>query len=512
MTTAEEAAVETLLFTDGEWRSAASGRSFEVRNPARPSEIVGRAAAGSAEDTRAAIEAAHRAFPAWAALSYEQRAGYLVEVALRLVDEPDELKGRIRLLTREHGKVLKESTLEVTRLGDRFRYCASLAERLANDEHLGGPPFDTIITKQPRGVAALIIPWNWPLSILGAKLPQALISGNTVVIKPSQRASLATSLTIRRLAEVLPKGVVNMVTGSGPDVGDELLTHPLVAKVNFTGGTDTGRHVMARVAPTLKHITLELGGNDPAIVLEDADLGEAALRRMVLAGFLTAGQVCMAMKRLYVHQSRYDELVEAFSAVTDEYVVGDGLDEAVTMGPLNNKAQWKVVRDLLAEARQKGATLRELGSVADQETFDAGYFHRPTVVTGADHSCRVVSEEQFGPVMPIIPFETEDEAVRMANDTEFGLCSSVWTQDPERALRVARRLEAGYTYLNAHGPMAQDGRAPFGGFKQSGFGRNLGYEGVLEFMEYHSISSRPGWLGASSPDHSSGFVARGVRR
>lgn len=500
MTGSLEPLVETQLIIAGEWRAATQGSRYEVHNPARPSELVGYAASGSREDARSGVEAAHRAYPAWAALSYQERAAHLIGVADHLVADPEEVDARVRLLTREHGKVLKEARMEVTRLGDRFRYCASLADRLAADERLAGPPFDTLITHQPRGVAALITPWNWPLSILGAKLPQALITGNTVVIKLARSASLAPALTIRRIADKLPPGVVNLVTGSGSEVGNELLTHPLVTKVNFTGGIETGRHVMATAAATLKHITLELGGNDPALVLDDADLGEETLRRMVLGTFLTSGQVCMALKRLYVHRSRYDELLEGFGAIVDEYVVGDGLDPQVTMGPLNNKEQLAVVREFVAEASEKGATVRELGRIADQNTFEEGYFHRPTLVTDADPSLKVVRCEQFGPVVPVIPFESEDQAIGLANDTEFGLCSSVWSRDPERAVAVARRLQAGYTYLNAHGPMAQDGRAPFGGVKQSGFGRNLGYEGALEFIEYQSISSSPGWLHSPGGD------------
>ncbi|GMR22371.1 MAG: aldehyde dehydrogenase family protein [Acidobacteriota bacterium] len=486
--------VETQLVVDGEWRPSTGGARYELHNPAWPKELVGTAAAASREDARLAIEAAQRAFPAWAALSYEERAAYLIRIADRLVDDPKDVEARVRLLTREHGKILKESTMEVTRLGERFRYCASLAERLSEDERQAAPPFDTIVTRQPRGVAALITPWNWPLSILGAKLPQALISGNTVVIKLSERASLAPALTVRRIAEVVPPGVVNLVTGMGPEVGDELVSHPSVRKVSFTGGTKIGAAIMARAAETLKQVTLELGGNDPALVLEDVDLSEGALARMVTGTFLTSGQVCMALKRLYVHESRYQELVDGFSAITEQYVVGNGLEPDVTMGPLNNEPQLETVRAFVAEARDKGATVREVGKVADEEAFEKGYFHLPTIVTDADPSLQVVRCEQFGPVVPIIPFNNDDEAVAMANDTEFGLCSSVWTQDRERALEVARRLEAGYTYLNAHGPMAQDGRAPFGGFKQSGVGRNLGYDGVLEFLEPHSISAAPGWL------------------
>jgi acyl-CoA reductase-like NAD-dependent aldehyde dehydrogenase len=441
-----------------------------------------------------AVNAAARAFPSWAALSFQERAAYLQKVAERIVQDPDELQARSRLFTREHGKVLREATMEMTRLGDRFNYCISQADRLATDEVLPGPPFDTLITRQPRGVAALIVPWNWPLSILGAKLPQALIAGNTVVIKPAQRSAMAPCLTMRLMAEVLPPGVLNVITGSSSEIGDALVGHPLVRKVNFTGGVETGKHVMRVAADTLKPVTLELGGNDAALVLDDALLDEAAIQRMVLGTFLTTGQVCMAIKRIYVHQSRYDELLNLFMAATDRYVVGNGLHEGVTMGPLNNASQLKIVQDFIQDARQRGATIHELGQIADEETYQKGFFQRPVVVTGADDRMKIVAEEQFGPAIAIMPFRSDEEAIRFANDSEFGLCSSVWTEDQERALSVARRLEAGYTYLNAHGPTAQDNRAPFGGFKQSGFGRNLGFDGIMEFLELHSISGAPGWL------------------
>ena len=351
----------------------------------------------------------------------------------------------------------------------------------------------------------MIVPWNWPLSILGAKLPQALMAGNTVVIKTSYQSPLAPALTIKKMAESLPPGVINLVTASSSDIGDALLTHPLVRKISFTGSIASGRRVMAVAAKGLTPVTLELGGNDPAIVLEDADLDDAALQRMVMGTFLTTGQVCMALKRLYVHRSRYEELLDGFTAVASNHVIGNGLEPNVTMGPLNNKKQLEVVKEFVAEARESGATVKEVGKVDDADMFAAGYFHRPTIVADPDPGLKVVREEQFGPVIPIIPFEDEDEdgrnlgyegvmAVRMANDSRYGLCSSVWTADRDRAVSVAKRLEAGYTYINGHGPMAQDSRAPFGGFKDSGIGRNLGYEGVMEFQAYHSISAAPGWI------------------
>jgi len=486
--------VETNLIISGKWTRALDESRYDICNPARPDELVGCAAMGSRADVDRACRAAHEAFPSWSRLSYAERAQFLKKIAAALVADQSELAQRIRLFTREHGKILKEAELEMTRLGDRFMLAAAYADRLAQDDALRGPPFDTLIARQPRGVAALIVPWNWPLSILGAKLPQALLAGNTVVIKLSPYAPLAPAMTIRKIAEAVPPGVINLLTGTTIESGDALLTHPLVRKINFTGSVEVGKHVMAMAARNLTHVTLELGGNDPGIVLEDADLDDAAIKRMVMGTFLSTGQVCMALKRLYVHESRYDELTTAFTAAVSQYVIGDGLDPAVTMGPLNNQRRQEAIRELVAEARARGAEVREVGTIADEGTFARGYFHRPSVVLTSDHGLRVVREEQFGPILPIIPFRDEREAIRLANDSEFGLCSSVWSCDRDRALRIARQLEAGYTYLNGHGALAQDHRAPFGGFKWSGIGRNLGYEGCLEFQEYHSISAPTSWL------------------
>jgi len=494
MTGYNTAPVATQLVIDGEWRPSGSGDRLDIYNPARPTELVGSAAAATPDDVDAAVRAANAAFPSWAALSYRERAAYLYKVNEAIVQDRAELDDRIILFTREHGKILKEATLELTRLGLRFDLVAGYADRLSQDEELAGPPFDTIITRQPRGVAALIVPWNWPLSILGAKLPQALMAGNTAVIKPSRHAPLAPMITLRKIAGVLPPGVINVVTGSAATIGDPLLTHPLVRKINFTGGIDTGKHVMRLAADHLTHITLELGGNDAAIVLDDARLDDEAFMRMYIGTFMSTGQICMAAKRFYVHESRFDEVVEGFSAFVSRQVVGDGTQPGVTMGPVNNAEQFDNVTSLIDEAKHAGADVRELGSVHDPSDFSAGYFIKPTLVIAPDPGLEIVREEQFGPAVPILPFSTDEEAVSLANDSMYGLCSSIWTEDPERAVSIARRLEAGYTYLNAHGPAAQDSRAPFGGFKHSGFGRNLGYQGVLEFQEYHSISSAPGWL------------------
>lgn len=491
-TESQDALVTTQIYIDGELREAAGGATYDLFNPANPDELVGRAARADASDVDRAVKAAHAAYPAWAALSYAERAAYLMKIADHLVEDEKDVAYRSRLFCREHGKILKETLMEMTRLGDRFRLSASYAARLAEDEQLSGPPFDTIITRQPRGVAALIVPWNWPLSILGAKLPQALMAGNTVVVKPSHNSALAPSLTLQKIAAMLPPGVVNIITGSARDIGDTLVSHPLVRFVNFTGSVDVGKHVMRVAADNLTPVTLELGGNDAAIVCADAELDPGAFMRMYMGTFMSTGQICMALKRLYVHRSRYDEVVEGLTATANKMVVGDGLLDETNMGPLNNRGQLKVVTDMLEQARAAGADVRECGQVPDERLYEKGYFQKPTLVLDPDQGLDIVCEEQFGPALPIMPFDTEDEAISFANASRFGLCSSVWTADTDRAVALGRQLEAGYTYINAHGPAAQDSRGPFGGFKQSGFGRNLGYEGVIQFQGYHSISGVPG--------------------
>jgi len=494
MTSTDVQPASSLLYIDGRAQPASGGRTYPVHNPARPREVVGHAALASREDVDRAFAAAQRAFPAWSALSHAERAGYLTSIAERLTADADDLARRTRLFTREHGKILKEAGMEMSRLGARFTQVAGYAERLAQDERLPGPPFDTIVTRKPRGVSLLIVPWNWPLSILGAKLPQALMAGSTVVVKLPELATIAPAQTVALMAQMLPPGVLNLVTGDAAEIGDAMLTHPLASTINFTGSVRVGKHVMKMASANLTPVTLELGGNDAALVLEDAKLDADALNRLYLGAFMTTGQVCMAIKRLYVHRSRYDEVVQGLSAIAARQVIGDGLLQETTTGPLANPRQLKVVRDLIAQAREQGAHVEEYGQVPDEALFREGHFHKPTLVFDATASLDVVREEQFGPVLPIIPFDTEEHALQFANDSRFALCSSVWTEDPGRAMRVARRLEAGYTYVNNHGPAAQDNRAPFGGFKDSGIGRNLGFEGVQGFLGCQSISAPAGWF------------------
>ena len=432
--------IETELYIDGEIGKASDGGTYPIHNPARPDELVGHAAKATVADVDAAVAAATRAYPAWSKTSYGERAALLNRIADELVADEEDVKYRSRLFCREHGKVLKETLLEMTRLGDRFRLTASFADRLAADERLSGPPFDTIITRQPRGVAVLIVPWNWPLSILGAKLPQALMAGNTVVVKPSMNSALAPSLTLHKIAALLPAGVVNVVTGKSGEIGDALVGHGGASYVNFTGSIEVGKHVMRVAAANLTPVTLELGGNDPAIVLEDAELDPGAFMRMYLGTFMSSGQICMALKRLYVHRSRYDEVVAGLTAACEKQVIGDGLLEGTTMGPVNNRRQLETVTGMLEEARAAGADLKECGEVPDEDLYAGGYFQKPTLAYDPDPALRLVTEEQFGPALPIMPFDTEEEAITRANDTTFGLCSSVWTADPERAVKLGNYI------------------------------------------------------------------------
>jgi acyl-CoA reductase-like NAD-dependent aldehyde dehydrogenase len=486
--------VEVQNIINGEWRPAASGQTYDVHNPAHPSELVGRAALAGVDDVRAAITAAYAAYPAWAALSYAERATLLTAAAAPLAADEAWLDGLIHLFTREHGKILRESAIEFSRFGDRFKWPVAQAGYLAEDRQMPGPPCDTIVTRQPRGVTSQIVPWNWPISLLGVKMPPALMTGNTVVIKIAEQSPLAPLQLLKTLADGLPPGVINVIASPPSAIGDEMISNPLIRKISFTGSIKAGKHIMKVAADTLKAITLELGGNDAALVLDDAELDETNIQKFVTGSFMSSGQICMAVKRIYVHRSRYDEFVEKYTSAVDRIVVGDGTDPAVTMGPLNNARQLRIVQDLIEDSRRSGATVNELGQIHDDETYQEGYFQRPVVVTNCEPDSRIVQEEQFGPVVPVLPYATEAEAIAMANDTEYGLCSSVWTSDRDRALSVARKLEAGYTYINGHGPMAQDHRGPFGGVKQSGIGRVLGFEGLNEFMEPHSISAPPGWL------------------
>ncbi|MFK0156644.1 aldehyde dehydrogenase family protein [Streptomyces sp. NPDC090499] len=453
-------------------RPSGTGLGVDVLNPATL-EVVDTVNACRPEAVDAACRAAHAALPVWAA-SDEARQAALRECLKVLVDHHDELAV---LLSKEQGKPLAQARQEL--LGSA-RILQWYADVELQESVLRDTPRERIVARRrPIGVVGLITPWNFPITILGMKLWATLRAGNTVVVKPAPTTPLTTLRYAELIASVLPAGVVNTVTGEGL-VGQMLTTHPLVDKISFTGSTATGRSVMANSAETLKRLTLELGGNDPAILLDDADL-DAAIPVLVRGSFHNAGQVCQAIKRVFVPTRLVDEVVERMVTVSDSYmVVGCGQDEAVTVGPVNNPAQQRFVQDLVTDAAERGATIHELGAVKYEGL--PGYFVRPVIVTGLDASAPLVTEEQFGPALPIVAYDDLDALVDGLNADEYGLDASVWSADEEKALGIASRLRVGQVYVNSHaGP--PDPEIPFGGVKGSGFGRELGLRGLDDVSE-----------------------------
>jgi acyl-CoA reductase-like NAD-dependent aldehyde dehydrogenase len=475
----ERTQMRTGLFIGGEPRQTED--VIAVHDPAEPDTVVGEAAAASTEEARAAVRAAHDAFPAWQELGPHRRAELVVAALAGLEEDHD---ARVELLSRENGKVKGECDIDLHVMAGRFRLAADMADDVAAVRTLEGPPLRTKIERLPLGVVSIIVPFNWPLAILGASLPQALVAGNTTVVKAPPTTPLAFTQTVERIASALPPGVLNVVSGRDEVLGPVLIQDPLVKKVAFTGSPRAGRVIMGMAAENLTRVQLELGGNDPALVLEDANLDEGAIHMLGIGAFLTTGQVCMAMKRLYVHRSRYDEVVEGLASELEGTRLGAGLDPDTTMGPLHTRRQRDFVAELVEEARGQGAEVREYGEGAEGEQF-----LRPSLVLDPSPDARIVTEEQFGPSLPVIPFDDEDDAIRQANDTWSGLCSSVWSSDPEHVERVGSRLRTGTVFVNAHNAPWLDDRAPFGGFNQSGMGREMGVDGILAFTDTRSTSA-----------------------
>jgi acyl-CoA reductase-like NAD-dependent aldehyde dehydrogenase len=481
MTTAADT-VSTPLLIAGEERPGGAG-TFPVYDPARSGAIIGYAAAASAADALAAVAAAEAAWPAWAAMSATERAGIVLAALAGLESDND---ARTDILSRENGKIRFEAFIDLAVFSGRFHQAAEYAPGLDVDEHIQGPPFNTTITKLPRGVVTIIYPFNWPLAIIAASLPAALMSGNTVIVKPPPTTPLSSVQTLRHLVKALPPGVLNVVTGADEVIGPIVVGDPRIRHVCFTGSVGGGKRIMTMAAANVTNVTLELGGNDPALVLADAVLDEAAYAKMSGATFMTTGQVCMALKRLYVPRSRYDEVVDGLKATLVNQKIGPGLDPDVTMGPLNTANQRDYVAKLLEEAKAAGAEVQSYGEYTGDWT--SGNYMLPSLVLDPAPDLSIVAEEQFGPALPILPYDDEEQAIRLANATWSGLCSSVWSGDTEHALKVARQLRTGVTFFNNHNATAVDERAPFGGFAQSGIGRELGREGIRDFTETHVMA------------------------
>jgi acyl-CoA reductase-like NAD-dependent aldehyde dehydrogenase len=477
--------VSTPLYIGGKERHTAE--KMAIADPGKPGLIVGYAAAASTQDVSDAVAAAKAAYPAWAALSPQQRSEQMLAALAGIAENRD---ADAAILSQENGKVRFEAWVDSLVLELRWKLALSHTEEINTVKVLppihGAIPVATSVAYQPLGVVTIIVPFNWPVAILGAALPHALLAGNTVIVKPPLTAPLATARIVERIAKQLPPGVLNVVTGADANMS-ALIRNPDIAKVCFTGSVNGGKKIMELASQSLTRVTLELGGNDAAIVLKDAILDTVHLDRLFAAIYDTTGQICMNAKRLFVHKSRVDEVVKGLSERLEKTKLGYGLDKDTTMGPLHSPAQKAFVDSLIKEAKESGAKVLEFGALPGGD-LKGGNFVRPAIVIDPKLTLRVVTEEQFGPVIPVIPFETEDEAVRLANDSWAGLAGSVWTADPKTANRVGGQLVCGYVWVNDHGATRLDLRAPFGGMKASGIGREQGIEGVRAFQDTRSIA------------------------
>lgn len=477
--------IRTGLFIGGASRDTVE--HLEIADPAKKGEVVGYAAAATKQNVDYAISVAKNAFPAWSSMSAVERADLMSEAIQGIAEARDD---DAAVLSRENGKVRFEGWIDSLVFEIRWNLALMIADQVDSGKTLPvapGIPVSTEVQHQPLGVVTIIVPFNWPIAILGAALPHALLAGNTVIVKPPLTAPLATTRVIERIAAKLPAGVLNVVTGKDEDMA-ALIESEDIAKVCFTGSVGGGKRIMSMASKALTRVTLELGGNDAAIFLEDAIIDDTHLDRLYGAIFDTTGQICMNAKRIYVHESRVDEVVDGLSARLEKVKLGYGLDPETTMGPLHAPSQKAFVEKLIREAKDAGADVREFGELPTGE-LAAGNFVRPAIVVNPDPSLGVVVEEQFGPVIPIIPFSTEAEAVAAANDTWAGLAGSVWTSDPVAANRVGSKLQCGYVWINDHGATRLDLRAPFGGMKNSGFGREQGIEGIRAFQDTRSIAT-----------------------
>ncbi len=445
---------------------------LEVINPATE-QVFARCPRASAAQLDQAVAAAKAAFPSWAAKPIIERRAAIRQFADAIEEQAPALA---RLLTQEQGKPLPEAEAEIGYSVAFIRQLAShdLPVKLIEDS-------DTRRVEQhrrPLGVVGAIIPWNFPVLVLGFKLPFALLAGNTLVIKPAPTTPLTTLRLGELMAAIFPPGVVNVITDLN-DLGGKLTSHPDVAKISFTGSTETGRKVMASAASTIKRLTLELGGNDAAVVLPDVDPAKVA-SGLFGAAFMNAGQVCLAIKRVYAHADIYDALCTELARLAEEAVVDDGLTQGAQIGPLQNRMQYEKVLGFLDDAKKHGKVVA--GGIEERP----GYFVRPTIVRDITDGTRLVDEEQFGPILPVIRYSDPEDALARANASPWGLGGSIWSADLELARRLASRMDAGTIWINKHldfGPTM-----PFGGAKQSGVGVEFAEEGLHEFTQLHVIN------------------------
>jgi succinate-semialdehyde dehydrogenase/glutarate-semialdehyde dehydrogenase len=468
----------------GEQVGAKSGEETPIVNPATEEEFDA-VPKGGPEDVDAAVAAAKGAFSEWSKKDPDERAQLMRAGIARIQENGKEIA---QLLVREQGKPFSEAMGELHHFLHGMNYYADLASKIegvyANLPSALGRAYGMVI-KKPIGVCVAIVPYNFPLTLMGTKVGPALAAGNTIVVKPANTTPLATLRVAELMQEAeLPPGVLNVVTGPGKEVGEALATHPDVRRVALTGSTQTGRRMMEIAAPKFKRVSAELGGSDPVIVFPDADV-DAAVRGINIGRFFNAGQACLAAKRVYVFDEVYDEFMEGITKRVSRYELGDGMEKAekpkIRMGPLNAAKHRDLLADQLQDAVDRGAKVAVGGDGHDGK----GYFFEPTVIENAPHDSRVVREETFGPLLPVFKVNDVDEAIRLANDSPYGLGSSVYTHNVKWIHRAAQEIEAGMTWVNQlH--FGYD-ELPFGGVKDSGVGREHGQEAIEHYLEQKSV-------------------------
>ncbi|MEH7146922.1 aldehyde dehydrogenase family protein [Priestia megaterium] len=481
----DRTAVKTLtlnMYINGEWRKAEKQRP--TVNPAT-GEVIGYAAEGSAEDMKAAIEAAREAFDSgiWSETSASERAAILFKIADKLEEEKEELAA---LETMDNGKPYREAEADVEDAAACFRYYAGLITKPDGQTYSVPAPMQAMVIKEPIGVCGLIVPWNYPLLMSVWKIAPALAAGNTIVFKPSE----VTPVTPTKLFEILesvglPKGVANLVMGAGDTVGNTLIQDKRVDKISFTGGTVTGKHIMRQAAENVTKVSLELGGKSPNIIFADADF-ETAVDYALFGIFAGSGQICAAGSRILVEESIAERFIERFAERAQKIKVGNGMDQEIEMGPLVSEEHMKKVLKYIEIGKQEGARLVCGGNRITSSGLEKGFFVEPTVFSSVTSNMKIVQDEIFGPVVVIQTFKDEKEAIKLANDTEYGLAGSVFTNDGAKALRVIKKLRAGITWVNTYHFTFNE--APWGGYKQSGIGRGLGTFGLEEFQEVKQIN------------------------
>lgn len=473
---------EYKLFIGGEWVAAQSGETFETRNPAT-GELNGIVARGKEEDIDLAVKSARKAFESseWRDMSPSDRGRLLYKVAQKLREKVDDLA---EIETRDNGVTINENKfIAIPSMIDVLEFYAGLANKIQG-ETLSSPSnrFNYTI-KEPLGVIGAIIPWNFPLMLAMWKIGPALAAGNTIVLKPAE----ITPISLLEMAKVfqeagVPDGVINVVPGYGHDAGNALSSHPDVDKVAFTGSTETGKIVMQSASKNITPVSLELGGKNPNIIFNDANI-ENAVNGSMLGIYMAQGQVCASGSRLFVQDGIYDEFMEVFTEKVNNIRVGDPLDPNTQMGPQASLAQLEKIETLVASGKDQGATVRTGGERT--KVNDSGYFYSPTIIENVTNDMQIAREEIFGPVLSVIRFKDEDEVIQIANDTLYGLTAGVWTENLRLAHKMIRNLKAGSVFINTMAML--DSTAPFGGMKQSGFGRELGIEAMNMYTQTKNV-------------------------